>query len=226
MREYLAGRDRREAGARSPTSRRASRSCSSRRTRTTARTSSSRSAAPRAARRPTSGPATCSEMYQALRRARTAGRPRCSRASRRTWAGSARSRSWSRATDAWARLKHEAGPHRVQRVPVTESQGRIHTSAATVAVLPEAEEVDVDDRPQRPRDRRVPLERPRRSVGQHHRLGGADHAQADRARRHLPGREEPAPEQGQGAAHPPVPAAAGRAASARPRSCRAPAATR
>jgi len=45
--------------------------------------------------------------------------------------------------DAWSRLKHEAGPHRVQRVPATESQGRIHTSAATVAVLPEAEEVDV-----------------------------------------------------------------------------------
>jgi peptide chain release factor 1 len=49
----------------------------------------------------------------------------------------------ARGADAWARLKHEAGPHRVQRVPVTESQGRIHTSAATVAVLPEAEEVDV-----------------------------------------------------------------------------------
>jgi peptide chain release factor 1 len=46
--------------------------------------------------------------------------------------------------DAWARLKHEAGPHRVQRVPATESQGRVHTSAATVAVLPEAEEVDVE----------------------------------------------------------------------------------
>ena len=45
--------------------------------------------------------------------------------------------------DAWSRLKHEAGPHRVQRVPVTESQGRVHTSAATVAVLPEAEEVDI-----------------------------------------------------------------------------------
>ena len=43
----------------------------------------------------------------------------------------------------WSRFRHEAGPHRVQRVPVTESQGRIHTSAATVAVLPEAEEVDV-----------------------------------------------------------------------------------
>ena len=45
---------------------------------------------------------------------------------------------------AWTRLKHEGGPHRVQRVPATESQGRIHTSSATVTVLPEAEEVDVD----------------------------------------------------------------------------------
>ena len=45
---------------------------------------------------------------------------------------------------AWTRLKHEAGPHRVQRVPVTESQGRIHTSSATVMVLPEAAEVEVD----------------------------------------------------------------------------------
>ena len=43
---------------------------------------------------------------------------------------------------AWSRLKFEAGGHRVQRVPVTESGGRIHTSAATVAVLPEIEEVD------------------------------------------------------------------------------------
>jgi len=45
--------------------------------------------------------------------------------------------------DAWARLEHEAGPHRVQRIPVTESKGRVHTSSATVTVLPEAEEVDV-----------------------------------------------------------------------------------
>ena len=43
---------------------------------------------------------------------------------------------------AWSRLKYESGTHRVQRVPVTESSGRIQTSAATVAVLPEAEEVD------------------------------------------------------------------------------------
>lgn len=44
----------------------------------------------------------------------------------------------------FARLKYESGVHRVQRVPETESGGRIHTSAATVAVLPEAEEVDID----------------------------------------------------------------------------------
>ena len=45
---------------------------------------------------------------------------------------------------AFARLKFESGVHRVQRVPATETQGRIHTSAATVAVMPEAREVDVD----------------------------------------------------------------------------------
>jgi peptide chain release factor 1 len=45
---------------------------------------------------------------------------------------------------AFSRLKHESGGHRVQRVPTTETQGRIHTSAATVAVLPEVEEIEVD----------------------------------------------------------------------------------
>ena len=45
---------------------------------------------------------------------------------------------------AYSRLKYESGPHRVQRVPVTEASGRIHTSAATVAVLPEAEAIDVE----------------------------------------------------------------------------------
>ena len=44
---------------------------------------------------------------------------------------------------AWSRLKYERGVHRVQRVPITESSGRIHTSTVTVAVLPEAEEVDI-----------------------------------------------------------------------------------
>ena len=48
---------------------------------------------------------------------------------------------------AYSKLKYESGTHRVQRVPVTESGGRIHTSAVTVAVLPEAEEVEVDIKP-------------------------------------------------------------------------------
>ncbi|MDQ7053828.1 MAG: peptide chain release factor 1 [candidate division KSB1 bacterium] len=48
---------------------------------------------------------------------------------------------------AYGRLKYEAGVHRVQRIPVTEQSGRIHTSAASVAVLPEAEEVDIDIAP-------------------------------------------------------------------------------
>jgi peptide chain release factor 1 len=53
-----------------------------------------------------------------------------------------------RGDGAYSRLKHESGTHRVQRVPVTESSGRIHTSTSTVAVLPEAEEVDVDISPE------------------------------------------------------------------------------
>src|SRR4029077_9564824 len=43
----------------------------------------------------------------------------------------------------WTRMKFEAGPHRVQRVPITESQGRVHTSSATVSVLPEADEIEI-----------------------------------------------------------------------------------
>jgi peptide chain release factor 1 len=53
-----------------------------------------------------------------------------------------------RGTGAFGLLRRESGVHRVQRVPATETQGRIHTSAATVAVLPEAEEVDVKIEPQ------------------------------------------------------------------------------
>ncbi len=49
--------------------------------------------------------------------------------------------------NVYSRMKYESGTHRVQRVPTTEAQGRIHTSAVTVAVLPEAEEVDVDIEP-------------------------------------------------------------------------------
>jgi peptide chain release factor 1 len=64
----------------------------------------------------------------------------------------------------FARLKFESGVHRVQRVPTTESGGRIHTSAATVAVLPEAAEIDVDIRPD---DIRIDTMRAGGAGGQH-----------------------------------------------------------
>jgi len=51
-------------------------------------------------------------------------------------------------TDVYRRLKFESGVHRVQRIPATEAQGRVHTSTATVAVLPEAEEVDIEIKPE------------------------------------------------------------------------------
>src|SRR5579884_1611843 len=50
--------------------------------------------------------------------------------------------------DVYKRLKYESGVHRVQRVPATEAQGRVHTSTVTVAVLPEAQEVDIEIRPE------------------------------------------------------------------------------
>ncbi|MFP5487054.1 MAG: peptide chain release factor 1 [Acidimicrobiia bacterium] len=69
-----------------------------------------------------------------------------------------------RGDDAWQHLKFEGGPHRVQRVPVTESQGRIHTSSATVAVLPEVDDVEVtiDDR-----DLQIDVYRSSGAGGQH-----------------------------------------------------------
>ena len=67
-------------------------------------------------------------------------------------------------TGVFAKLKFESGVHRVQRVPVTESGGRIHTSAATVAVLPEPEEVDVDIQD---KDLRIDVFRASGSGGQH-----------------------------------------------------------
>ena len=64
----------------------------------------------------------------------------------------------------FARLKFESGVHRVQRIPETETGGRIHTSAATVAVLPEAEEIDIDIRPE---DIRIDTMRAGGAGGQH-----------------------------------------------------------
>ena len=64
----------------------------------------------------------------------------------------------------FAKLKHESGGHRVQRVPTTESGGRVHTSAATVAVLPEAEDVDIEIAPN---DIRIDTMRASGAGGQH-----------------------------------------------------------
>lgn len=64
----------------------------------------------------------------------------------------------------YSRLKYESGVHRVQRVPETEAQGRIHTSAVTVAVLPEAEEIDVEIKPE---DIRIDVYRATGCGGQH-----------------------------------------------------------
>ena len=66
--------------------------------------------------------------------------------------------------NVFARLKYESGVHRVQRVPATESGGRIHTSAATVAVLPEAEDVDIEINPN---DLRIDTMRSSGAGGQH-----------------------------------------------------------
>ena len=69
-----------------------------------------------------------------------------------------------RGAGVYARLKFESGVHRVQRVPATEASGRIHTSAATVAVLPEAEDVDIEIKPE---DIRIDTTRASSAGGQH-----------------------------------------------------------
>jgi peptide chain release factor 1 len=99
---------------------------------------------------------------------------------------------------AFSRLKYESGVHRVQRVPVTESSGRIHTSTATVAVLPEADEVDVEINQEDLRIDSLPCQRAWRTVHQYDGLGHPHHAPAQRPGGDLPGRKEPAEKQGAG----------------------------
>ena len=98
----------------------------------------------------------------------------------------------------WTRLKYEGGPHRVQRVPVTESAGPHPHVVGHGHRAARGRGGRRRHRPQRPPDRRLPLVGPGRPVRQHHRLRGAHHAPADGADRGHAGREEPAPEPGQG----------------------------
>ena len=92
---------------------------------------------------------------------------------------------------AYSRLKYESGVHRVQRVPETESGGRIHTSTITVAIMPEAEEVDVviDEK-----DIRIDVMRAsgkRRTVRQHHGFGCSSDPLSHRYRDLQPDGENP-----------------------------------
>ena len=103
----------------------------------------------------------------------------------------------------YSHLKFEAGTHRVQRVPATETQGRIHTSAATVAVMPEAEEVDVEIRPE---DLRIDIYRASGAGGQHahHRAHPAVLRRQPRRAHHGRGRQADVRDAGRpGAGRPP-----------------------
>ena len=158
---------RRRAARRSTTSASgSSRSCGSRccpRTRWTSATSSSKSAPAPAATRPRCSPATCSACTSATPRGR-AGPPRSSRATEGTKGGFKEIVAEIKGRGPFARLKFESGVHRVQRVPDTEAQGRIHTSAATVAVLPEVEDVDIEIKPD---DLKIDTMRSQGAGGQH-----------------------------------------------------------
>ena len=161
----------------------------------------SRSAPAPAGTRLLCSPATCSRCSRATPSS-GASAPRSCRSSPAEVGGFKEVTFAIKGEGAYSIFKYEGGTHRVQRVPKTESQGRIHTSTATVAVLPEAEDVEVEIEPDRPPDRRLPLVRARRAVGQHDRLGGAHHPHADRDRRLDAGREVPASEPREGDAGP------------------------
>ena len=88
---------------------------------------------------------------------------------------------------AYSRLKFESGVHRVQRVPETETGGRIHTSTATVAVLPEMDAVEVHIDPEGSADRYLPQLRRRRPARQQDRERHPHHAPADRHGRGVSG---------------------------------------
>ena len=108
---------------------------------------------------------------------------------------------------AYNRLKYESGVHRVQRVPETETQGRIHTSTATVAVMPQAEEVDfaLDLK-----DLRIDTFRSSGAGGQHINKTSSAIRVTHLPHRHggrMPERAQPVPEQGQGAGDPAQPPA-------------------
>jgi peptide chain release factor 1 len=127
-------------------SRKSCASSSSRRIRTTSATSCSKSAPARGRR----GGALCVDLFRMYSRVRRNAWLEGRRVvEQRTGVGGLKEAiATIEGKGVYRRFKHESGVHRVQRVPATEASGRIHTSTATVAVLPEAEEVDVQIDPE------------------------------------------------------------------------------
>lgn len=116
----------------------------------------------------------------------------------------------------YSRLKFESGVHRVQRVPETETQGRIHTSTATVAVMPEAEEVELE---LNPKDLRIDTFRSSGAGGQHINKNVVRHPGDPPAHRYgggVPGPAQPARKQRAGIESSAQPPAAAKAGSIRP----------
>ena len=168
---------------------RAADSCCCRRTRTTSATSSSKSAPAPAATNRRCSPATCCACTRATPSASGWQVEMLSRERRRARRLQGSHRAASSGDGAYSQLKFESGGHRVQRVPATETQGRIHTSACTVAVLPEPDEVEAIEI--NPADLRIDTfraSRRRRPARQQDRLGDPHHAPADRHRGRMPGR--------------------------------------
>ena len=147
------------------------------------RTSSWRSARRPAATRPPSSPATSTRSTSALRRGRSGWKTEPVDASPSEAGGFEAIQFKVEGRPAvYSVMKFESGVHRVQRVPKTESQGRIQTSTATVRRTSRGRRGRRPDQPVRPAHRRVPRRRPGRSVREHDRLRRAHHAPAHGSR--------------------------------------------
>lgn len=127
------------------------------------KTRSSKSARVRVVQKLLSSPVTCFVCMNALPHRRV-GRLKCFPPARAKLAGTRKIIATISGRGVFSKLKFESGVHRVQRVPETEASGRIHTSAATVAVLPEAEDIDIEIRPE---DIRIDTMRASGAGGQH-----------------------------------------------------------
>ena len=152
------------------------------------------------------------EMYQALRRRARAGSSRCSGADPSDMGGFNEVTFLLKGDGVWT-------PHEARGRPAPRAAGAGHRERRAASTrrrprspcCPRPRRSTSHDRPERPADRRLPLVGPGRAVGEHHRLGGAHHPQADRPGRGHAGREEPDPEPGQGDAGAAGPAAQARA---------------